>query len=107
MALYGVISYVLLKRRIREAIRLEDGTWETDRIGTAFILGYFRPRIYLPMGMGGGSAGADSEARADPSETAGSLDQADWIPCPGCPLVQSSGLDRILDAVPGNRTGLR
>ena len=52
MALYGVISYVLLKRRIREAIRLEDGTWETDRIGTAFILGYFRPRIYLPMGMG-------------------------------------------------------
>ena len=52
MALYGVISYVLLKRRLREAIRLEDGTWETDRIGTAFILGYFRPRIYLPMGMG-------------------------------------------------------
>lgn len=52
MALYGVISCVLLKRRIREAIRLEDGTWETDRIGTAFILGYFRPRIYLPMGMG-------------------------------------------------------
>ena len=52
MALYGVFSYVLLKRRIREAVRLEDGTWETDRIGTAFILGYFRPRIYLPMGMG-------------------------------------------------------
>lgn len=52
MLLHGVVSYGLLKRRIREAIRLEDGTWETDRIGTAFILGYFRPRIYLPMGMG-------------------------------------------------------
>ncbi len=51
MLLYSAISYLLLKNRIREAIRTEAGIWETDRIGTAFILGYFNPQIYLPMGL--------------------------------------------------------
>ena len=51
MLFYSVISYLLLKQRIREATRLEDGTWETNKIGTAFILGYFWPRIYLPAGL--------------------------------------------------------
>ena len=51
MLLYSMISYLLLKKRIREAVRLEDGTWESGKIGTAFILGYFRPRIYLPTGL--------------------------------------------------------
>ena len=44
MLLYSMISYLLLKKRIREAVRLEDGIWESGKIGTAFILGYFRPR---------------------------------------------------------------
>lgn len=51
MLFYSVISYLLLNTRIREATRLEDGTWETNKIGTAFILGYFWPRIYLPAGL--------------------------------------------------------
>lgn len=51
MLFYSVISYLLLKQQIREATRLEDGTWETNKIGTAFILGYFWPRIYLPAGL--------------------------------------------------------
>lgn len=51
MLFYSVISYLLLKQRIWEATRLEDGTWETNKIGTAFILGYFWPRIYLPAGL--------------------------------------------------------
>lgn len=51
MLFYSVISYLLLNRRIREAIRLENGIWETEKIGTAFILGYFNPQIYLPMGL--------------------------------------------------------
>ena len=53
MLLYSIISYLLLKKQIREAVRNADGTWECSKIGTAFILGYVRPRIYLPTGLDG------------------------------------------------------
>jgi len=53
MLVYGVVSYWLLKRRVREAVRMEGGFWESSAIDTAFILGYFRPRIYLPLGLTG------------------------------------------------------
>lgn len=48
--LYAVISYIRLKRTVREAVKII-GCWECDRIETAFILGYIRPRIYVPMGL--------------------------------------------------------
>lgn len=47
----SVISYLRLKRRVQEAVILEQGVWECDRIDTAFILGFVRPRIYIPMGI--------------------------------------------------------
>ena len=50
MVLYAFISYVHLKRTVREAVKVIGG-WECDRIETAFILGYIRPRIYVPMGL--------------------------------------------------------
>ena len=49
--LYTIASYIRLKLQVREAIRLQGNVWECDRIETAFILGFIRPRIYLPMGM--------------------------------------------------------
>ena len=53
MVLYSALSYLFLKQRIREAVRTEGRIWESEKIGTAFILGYFRPRIYLPTGLDG------------------------------------------------------
>ena len=50
-ALHTFASYLRLKLQVREAIRLKGNIWECDRIETAFILGFIRPRIYLPMGM--------------------------------------------------------
>lgn len=50
-ALYTIASYLRLKLQVREAIRLRGNIWECDRIETAFILGFIRPQIYLPMGM--------------------------------------------------------
>lgn len=47
---YGLISYLRLKRRVREAVRCADGAWECAGLETAFILGFLRPRIYIPMG---------------------------------------------------------
>ncbi len=51
MALYGVIASLSLKRRIKTAVKTEDGVFESDRIATAFTAGLFRPRIYLPCGL--------------------------------------------------------
>ena len=48
--IYSLASYLKLKNRVREAVRIRGG-WESDRIDTAFILGFIKPRIYIPMGM--------------------------------------------------------
>jgi len=48
--LYSLVSYLKLKSQVREAVRIRGG-WECDRIDTAFILGFIKPRIYIPMGM--------------------------------------------------------
>jgi len=47
---YTLYSYIRLRLLVREAIKIEGG-WESDRIETAFILGFVRPRIYIPMGL--------------------------------------------------------
>lgn len=53
MLFYSVISYAELKARLQEAIRVGPEVWESDRIDTAFVLGYIRPSIYLPMDIDG------------------------------------------------------
>ena len=49
--LHTFASYLRLKLQVREAIRLKGNVWECDHIETAFILGFIRPQINLPMGM--------------------------------------------------------
>ena len=51
LLLYGLISYLRLRRKVTEAIPYEKNTWLCDQVKTPFILGVFRPRIYLPSGM--------------------------------------------------------
>ena len=48
---YGVVSYLALCYRVRTATKRDDGTMECDRINSPFLLGYFRPRIYVPLGL--------------------------------------------------------
>ena len=50
IGLYSAISYFLLKRRVRESLWV-CGAWECPGLETAFILGFFRPRIYVPQGI--------------------------------------------------------
>lgn len=47
--IYMIVSYMILKFRVREAVRCEDGIMECGRIRGAFLLGYLRPKIYLPF----------------------------------------------------------
>ena len=57
MLAFTVISYVRLKRQVREAIGTADGAWECDSLNGPFLLGYIKPRIFLPAGI----AGSDRE----------------------------------------------
>ena len=49
---YTLFAYITLKVQVRDAIKIPGG-WESERIETAFILGFIRPKIYIPMGMPG------------------------------------------------------
>ena len=45
---YALISWLLLRRRLFDAVRAEAGVWEHPAVTSPFLLGIFRPRIYLP-----------------------------------------------------------
>ncbi len=51
MLVYALVSYLLVRRSVREAVLLEGNCYVCDHIATPFILGIFRPRIYLPSLM--------------------------------------------------------
>lgn len=53
MLVYTVVSYIKLKRQVRTAVRAANGAWECDRLDGAFLLGYLKPRIFLPAGLSG------------------------------------------------------
>ena len=51
MLLYALISYIRLRHTVRTAIPLRENVWLCDSVKSPFILGVFRPRIYLPSDM--------------------------------------------------------
>lgn len=51
MLLYAVVSYLRLKRRTAVTVPWAEGVLMCDEIDAPFILGVFRPRIYLPSRM--------------------------------------------------------
>ncbi|MGI1660244.1 MAG: M56 family metallopeptidase [Desulfitobacterium sp.] len=48
MLIYSVVSIVLLKRRLIGATLAQDNIYEADNLKTPFVLGFFRPKIYIP-----------------------------------------------------------
>ncbi len=51
MALYSVLSYRRLQRQLEEAVPLRDNVYLADSIGSPFVMGVFRPKIYLPSSL--------------------------------------------------------
>ncbi|MSS63903.1 M56 family metallopeptidase [Velocimicrobium porci] len=47
---YGITFY-RLQKRISTAISCCDNIYEADNIATPFVLGYFKPRIYIPYNL--------------------------------------------------------
>ena len=48
---YATVGYVRLKRRVYYATLIRDNIYETDTIKTPFVLGFFDPKIYMPIGI--------------------------------------------------------
>lgn len=51
MGLYTLISYWRLRHRVRTAVLTEKGVYLSESVSSPFVVGLFRPRIYLPCHM--------------------------------------------------------
>jgi len=51
LLVYSIISYVKIKRKLQTATRVDGNVFETDAIGTAFVCGFIRPKIYVPANI--------------------------------------------------------
>ncbi len=51
LLIYSVVSIILLKRRLRGAVLTEGDIYEAENLKTPFVLGFFRPKIYIPSGL--------------------------------------------------------
>lgn len=49
--IYSVVSYIRLYKRVSTATIIEENMYQTDRISTPFVLGFIKPRIFLPIGI--------------------------------------------------------
>ncbi len=48
MASYAFISFLRLKIKLRTAVKKEGNIYQSESVGSPFVLGLLRPRIYLP-----------------------------------------------------------
>lgn len=55
MLLWALLSYMRLRHSVAEAVRVEGNVYECEKVASPFVLGLFRPRIYLPLGLSDGA----------------------------------------------------
>ena len=48
---YSIVSYHKQKKRLRVAVAVEENVYIADDIDSPFVMGVFKPRIYLPDGL--------------------------------------------------------
>ena len=51
LLVYGTISLALTRKKVSESIRLRENIYVTDKMISPFVMGIFRPKIYLPQGL--------------------------------------------------------
>ncbi len=51
MGIYAAVNYLLLKRRVSESVPEENNVRRSENVGSPFILGIIKPKIYLPFGL--------------------------------------------------------
>ena len=53
LLLYTAVSYWRLCRKVDTAVRYKDNIFQGENVSSPFVLGIFKPRIYLPFNMNG------------------------------------------------------
>lgn len=53
MLVYAAVSWWRLRNRVRTAVRVRDNLFRSAYVQSPFVLGVFRPKIYLPCGLEG------------------------------------------------------
>lgn len=51
MMIHGVFSYIMLRRRVADAVLWKENIYESEKVKTPFVLGILKPRIYLPFAL--------------------------------------------------------
>ncbi len=51
MLTYAGITFIKTRKRLRTATKLEGNIFESENISSPFVIGIFRPKIYLPYGL--------------------------------------------------------
>lgn len=51
MAIYSVVSYLRLHRKLSVIVPLQENIFIADDIGSPFVIGLIRPKIYLPCNL--------------------------------------------------------
>ena len=51
MSIYTLISFVIIRRKLRTAVILSDNLFQCETVSSPFVLGILKPKIYLPYGM--------------------------------------------------------
>lgn len=51
MLIYTAVSFIRVWRLVRDSEHLRDNIYLCDNIGSPFVFGYIRPRIYIPGGV--------------------------------------------------------
>ncbi len=52
MVAYNLVTLLRLKRKLKTAVREKDNLYVTTKVATPFVIGLFKPRIYLPAILG-------------------------------------------------------
>ena len=53
LLIYGLISFIKLKRKISDAVLLEDNIYQSEKVDSPFVCGFIKPKIYIPYNMDG------------------------------------------------------
>ena len=51
MFVYTAASYLTLYKKMEEATHLQDNIWQCEQVDSPFVLGFIKPRIYLPYAI--------------------------------------------------------
>ena len=51
LLLYSVISYIRLHYKVQDAVLLKENIFQSEKVGSPFVFGFLKPRIYLPYSL--------------------------------------------------------